>query len=175
MGRQCGCSGGGRPLPQVANEILLQFDPVEVEETIGLLRDGFVAQQVKPPMRGGSNGNAVTLRQNFAAAFSTTPPEYRRRFDARLAPASSPQPVVETLALGVDSLRPRGLSTVALRAACGHLGSTPRPKQERTSRRKFATGVLCRGQLPHTEEDAAISMLLTPRSLLSRASSPGRE
>jgi transcriptional regulator GlxA family with amidase domain len=29
-------------------------------------------------------GNAVTLRQNFAAAFSTTPTEYRRRFDARL-------------------------------------------------------------------------------------------
>ena len=28
-------------------------------------------------------GNAVTLRQNFAAAFSTTPTEYRRRFDAR--------------------------------------------------------------------------------------------
>lgn len=30
-------------------------------------------------------GNAVTLRQNFAATFSTTPTEYRRRFDARLA------------------------------------------------------------------------------------------
>lgn len=29
-------------------------------------------------------GSAVTLRQNFAAAFSTTPTEYRRRFDARL-------------------------------------------------------------------------------------------
>ncbi|MFJ6312794.1 GlxA family transcriptional regulator [Pseudarthrobacter oxydans] len=28
-------------------------------------------------------GNAVTLRQNFAAAFSTTPTEYRRRFDVR--------------------------------------------------------------------------------------------
>ncbi|WP_182977091.1 GlxA family transcriptional regulator [Arthrobacter cheniae] len=28
-------------------------------------------------------GNAVTLRQNFAAAFSTTPTDYRRRFDAR--------------------------------------------------------------------------------------------
>ena len=28
-------------------------------------------------------GNAVTLRQNFAAAFSTTPTEYRRRFDTR--------------------------------------------------------------------------------------------
>lgn len=27
-------------------------------------------------------GNAVTLRQNFAAAFSTTPTDYRRRFDA---------------------------------------------------------------------------------------------
>ncbi|MDQ0824147.1 transcriptional regulator GlxA family with amidase domain [Arthrobacter sp. B2I5] len=30
-------------------------------------------------------GNAVTLRQNFAAAFSTTPTDYRRRFDARHA------------------------------------------------------------------------------------------
>ncbi len=30
-------------------------------------------------------GSAVTLRQNFAAAFSTTPTEYRRRFDVRLA------------------------------------------------------------------------------------------
>jgi methylphosphotriester-DNA--protein-cysteine methyltransferase len=29
-------------------------------------------------------GNAVTLRQNFAAAFSATPTEYRRRFDARV-------------------------------------------------------------------------------------------
>jgi transcriptional regulator GlxA family with amidase domain len=28
-------------------------------------------------------GNAVTLRQNFAAAFSTTPTEYRRHFDVR--------------------------------------------------------------------------------------------
>lgn len=28
-------------------------------------------------------GNAVTLRQNFAAAFSTTPTEYRRRFTTR--------------------------------------------------------------------------------------------
>lgn len=28
-------------------------------------------------------GNAVTLRQNFAAAYSTTPTEYRRHFDAR--------------------------------------------------------------------------------------------
>lgn len=28
-------------------------------------------------------GNAVTLRQNFAAAFATAPTEYRRRFDAR--------------------------------------------------------------------------------------------
>ena len=28
-------------------------------------------------------GSAVTLRQNFAAAFSTTPTEYRRHFDAR--------------------------------------------------------------------------------------------
>ncbi|WP_082049892.1 GlxA family transcriptional regulator [Arthrobacter sp. SPG23] len=28
-------------------------------------------------------GNAVTLRQNFAAAFSTTPTEYRRRFGTR--------------------------------------------------------------------------------------------
>lgn len=28
-------------------------------------------------------GNAVTLRQNFAAAFSTAPTEYRRRFDMR--------------------------------------------------------------------------------------------
>lgn len=28
-------------------------------------------------------GNAVTLRQNFAAAYSTTPSEYRRHFDAR--------------------------------------------------------------------------------------------
>ncbi len=34
-------------------------------------------------------GNAVTLRQNFAAAFSTTPTEYRRRFDARSG-ASAP-------------------------------------------------------------------------------------
>jgi transcriptional regulator GlxA family with amidase domain len=34
-------------------------------------------------------GNAVTLRQNFAAAFATTPTEYRRRFDARLMPAST--------------------------------------------------------------------------------------
>ena len=34
-------------------------------------------------------GSAVTLRQNFATAFSTTPTEYRRRFDARLpAPRS---------------------------------------------------------------------------------------
>lgn len=34
-------------------------------------------------------GSAVTLRQNFATAFSTTPTEYRRRFDARLTyPAS---------------------------------------------------------------------------------------
>ncbi|TQJ38534.1 AraC family transcriptional regulator with amidase-like domain [Arthrobacter sp. SLBN-112] len=31
-------------------------------------------------------GNAVTLRQNFAAAFSTTPTDYRRRFDARADP-----------------------------------------------------------------------------------------
>jgi transcriptional regulator GlxA family with amidase domain len=29
-------------------------------------------------------GSAVTLRQNFAAAFSTTPTDYRRHFDARL-------------------------------------------------------------------------------------------
>ncbi|MEW9871727.1 GlxA family transcriptional regulator [Arthrobacter sp. HS15c] len=29
-------------------------------------------------------GNAVTLRQNFADAFATTPTEYRRRFDARV-------------------------------------------------------------------------------------------
>ncbi|WP_309076484.1 helix-turn-helix domain-containing protein [Paenarthrobacter sp.] len=29
-------------------------------------------------------GSAVTLRQNFAAAFSTTPTEYRRHFDARV-------------------------------------------------------------------------------------------
>ena len=29
-------------------------------------------------------GSAVTLRQNFAAAFSTTPTEYRRRFDTRV-------------------------------------------------------------------------------------------
>ena len=29
-------------------------------------------------------GNAVNLRQNFAAAFSTTPTEYRRRFDTRV-------------------------------------------------------------------------------------------
>jgi transcriptional regulator GlxA family with amidase domain len=28
-------------------------------------------------------GNAVTLRQNFGAAFSTTPTEYRRRFSTR--------------------------------------------------------------------------------------------
>ncbi|MBG6217753.1 transcriptional regulator GlxA family with amidase domain [Arthrobacter sp. CAN_A6] len=28
-------------------------------------------------------GNPVTLRQNFAAAFSTTPTDYRRRFDTR--------------------------------------------------------------------------------------------
>ncbi|MDQ0736467.1 GlxA family transcriptional regulator [Arthrobacter agilis] len=33
-------------------------------------------------------GNAVTLRQGFAAAFSTTPTGYRRRFDAR--PATPP-------------------------------------------------------------------------------------
>jgi transcriptional regulator GlxA family with amidase domain len=34
-------------------------------------------------------GSAVTLRQNFATAFSTTPTEYRRHFDARLpAPTS---------------------------------------------------------------------------------------
>ncbi|MFP3712108.1 GlxA family transcriptional regulator [Puerhibacterium sp. TATVAM-FAB25] len=32
-------------------------------------------------------GNAVTLRQNFAAAFGTSPSEYRRRFDARSATA----------------------------------------------------------------------------------------
>jgi transcriptional regulator GlxA family with amidase domain len=31
-------------------------------------------------------GSAVTLRQNFAAAFSTTPTDYRRHFDARLKP-----------------------------------------------------------------------------------------
>lgn len=31
-------------------------------------------------------GSAVTLRQNFARAFSTTPTEYRRRFDAQLTP-----------------------------------------------------------------------------------------
>ena len=30
-------------------------------------------------------GNPVTLRQNFAAAFTTSPSEYRRRFDARIA------------------------------------------------------------------------------------------
>jgi len=35
-------------------------------------------------------GNAVTLRQNFAAAFSTTPTEYRRRFDSRVGEATSP-------------------------------------------------------------------------------------
>jgi transcriptional regulator GlxA family with amidase domain len=35
-------------------------------------------------------GNAVTLRQNFTAAFSTTPTEYRRHFDARVGPAGSP-------------------------------------------------------------------------------------
>jgi transcriptional regulator GlxA family with amidase domain len=29
----------------------------------------------------------VTLRQNFAADFATSPSEYRRRFDARSAPA----------------------------------------------------------------------------------------
>ncbi|WP_418606833.1 helix-turn-helix domain-containing protein [Georgenia sp. SUBG003] len=28
-------------------------------------------------------GNPVTLRQNFAAAFGTSPSEYRRRFDVR--------------------------------------------------------------------------------------------
>jgi transcriptional regulator GlxA family with amidase domain len=34
-------------------------------------------------------GSAVTLRQNFATAFSTTPTEYRRHFDARVpGPAS---------------------------------------------------------------------------------------
>jgi transcriptional regulator GlxA family with amidase domain len=34
-------------------------------------------------------GSAVTLRQNFATTFSTTPTEYRRHFDARLThPAS---------------------------------------------------------------------------------------
>ncbi|WP_251043909.1 hypothetical protein [Arthrobacter sp. ISL-48] len=30
-------------------------------------------------------GNAVTLRQNFATEFSTTPTEYRRRFTVRPA------------------------------------------------------------------------------------------
>jgi transcriptional regulator GlxA family with amidase domain len=30
-------------------------------------------------------GNAVTLRQNFASAFATSPSEYRRRFDTRVA------------------------------------------------------------------------------------------
>ena len=35
-------------------------------------------------------GNAVTLRQNFAAAFSTTPTEYRRRFDTRDGAATLP-------------------------------------------------------------------------------------
>ncbi|MEU4623446.1 helix-turn-helix domain-containing protein [Actinoplanes sp. NPDC023801] len=33
-------------------------------------------------------GSAVTLRQNFAAAFDTSPSEYRRRFDARAATGS---------------------------------------------------------------------------------------
>lgn len=32
-------------------------------------------------------GNAVTLRQNFAAALGTSPSEYRRRFGARVPPA----------------------------------------------------------------------------------------
>ncbi|WP_246019061.1 helix-turn-helix domain-containing protein [Arthrobacter crusticola] len=32
-------------------------------------------------------GNAATLRQNFAAAFSTSPTDYRSRFDTR--PATS--------------------------------------------------------------------------------------
>lgn len=32
-------------------------------------------------------GNAVTLRQNFASAFATSPSEYRRRFDTRGASA----------------------------------------------------------------------------------------
>jgi len=36
-------------------------------------------------------GNAVTLRQNFAAAFSTTPTEYRRRFDTRVGTSASYQ------------------------------------------------------------------------------------
>ncbi|WP_294563277.1 GlxA family transcriptional regulator [uncultured Arthrobacter sp.] len=35
-------------------------------------------------------GNAVTLRQNFAAAFSTTPTDYRRRFDTRPATPTLP-------------------------------------------------------------------------------------
>jgi len=34
-------------------------------------------------------GSAVTLRQNFATSFSTTPTEYRRRFDARAARPTS--------------------------------------------------------------------------------------
>ncbi|WP_461164367.1 GlxA family transcriptional regulator [Arthrobacter sp. R4-81] len=34
-------------------------------------------------------GSAVTLRQNFATAFSTTPTEYRRHFDARVPDPAS--------------------------------------------------------------------------------------
>ncbi len=37
-------------------------------------------------------GNAVTLRQNFAAAFSTTPTDYRRRFDTRPSPPTLQEP-----------------------------------------------------------------------------------
>lgn len=35
------------------------------------------------------SGSAVTLRQNFATALSTTPTEYRRHFDTRLMPPAS--------------------------------------------------------------------------------------
>ncbi|MDQ0678602.1 transcriptional regulator GlxA family with amidase domain [Arthrobacter pascens] len=34
-------------------------------------------------------GSAVTLRQNFATTFSTTPTEYRRHFDTRFTPGTS--------------------------------------------------------------------------------------
>ncbi len=37
-------------------------------------------------------GNAVTLRQNVAAAFSTTPTDYRRRFDTRPSPPTLQEP-----------------------------------------------------------------------------------
>jgi transcriptional regulator GlxA family with amidase domain len=41
-------------------------------------------------------GSTVTMRQCFAAAFHTTPSEYRRRFDARAASAPRPGPFGHT-------------------------------------------------------------------------------